>query len=201
MTRYRHKSGQDKSDSILDKRYNIESGERSMLLKGYEKEMFRPKCNPNFQSVHCVAHLDQDISEVLPYLNAALGADDYVKSPPALTLRTHGKLITLHARAIFVNALKDDEEADKILKWLQGEINEAWEKRGEIQPKFEARPAAKMLEILKLLPRTNCGKCDEPTCTVFSVQATQGVRNQDDCPELTHENKTKLREYLSRFDF
>ncbi|MGO9117985.1 MAG: (Fe-S)-binding protein [Desulfomonilaceae bacterium] len=172
-----------------------------MLLKGYTKEMFRPKCNPNFQSVHCVAHLDQDISAALPYLNTALGGDDYVKSPPALTLRVHGKLITLHALEIFVNALKDETEAEKILDWLKKEINETWEKRDEIEPKFESRPAAQMLDILKLLPRTNCGKCGQATCTVFSVQATQGVKNQDDCPGLTDENKVKLREYLSRFDF
>ena len=147
-----------------------------MLLEGYKMEMFRPKCNPNFQSVHCVAHLDQDISEVLPYLNTALGADDYVKFPPSLTLRVHGKLITLHAREIYVNALNDEIEAEKILGWLKGEINEAWEKRAEIEPKFESRPVAKMMEILKLLPRTNCGKCGEPTCTVFAVQATQGSK-------------------------
>ncbi len=53
-----------------------------MLLQGYRKEMFRPKCNPNFESVHYVARLDQDIAEVLPYLNAAPGGSDYVESPP-----------------------------------------------------------------------------------------------------------------------
>ena len=74
-----------------------------MLLDGYTKEMFLPKCNPNFQSVHCVAHLDQDISEVLPYLNTAMGGGDYLGSPSSLTLRIHGKLITLHAREIFVS--------------------------------------------------------------------------------------------------
>jgi ArsR family metal-binding transcriptional regulator len=172
-----------------------------MLLEGYKKEMFRPKCNPGFQSVHCVAHLEQDLSEVLPYLNTALGGGDYIKSPPPLTLRVHGKLITLHAREIYVNALNDETEAEKILKWLKSEINTAWEKRTEIEPKFESRPAARMLEILKLLPKTNCGKCGEATCTVFAVQATQGVKNQEDCPELTDENKIKLCEYLSRFDF
>ena len=172
-----------------------------MLLEGYKKEMFRPKCNPNFQSVHCVAKLEQDISEALPYLNAALGGDNYVKFPPALTLRVHGKLITLHAREIFVNALNDEIEAEKILQWLKGEINDAWEKRGEIEPKFESRPAAKMIEILRLLPRTNCGKCGEATCTVFAVMATQGVKDQEDCPELTDENKVKLQEYLSLFEF
>ena len=44
-----------------------------MLLKSYIKEIFRAKCNPGFESVHCIAHLDQDINAVIPYLNAALG--------------------------------------------------------------------------------------------------------------------------------
>ncbi len=172
-----------------------------MLLKGYTKEMFRPKCNPNFQSVHCVAHLDEDISEALPYLNTALGGADYVKSPPALTLRIHGKLITLHAREIFINALNDEIEAVKILLWLKKEINEAWEKRREIEPTFDAPSAPQWLEILKLLPKTNCRKCGEPTCTVFSLKAVQGVKGPEDCPELKGENKDRLVEYLSRFHF
>lgn len=32
-----------------------------MLLKSYTKEIFRPECNPSFQSLHCIAHLNQDI--------------------------------------------------------------------------------------------------------------------------------------------
>jgi ArsR family metal-binding transcriptional regulator len=172
-----------------------------MLLQGFTKEMFRPQCNPSFQSVHCVAHLEQDISEVLPYLNTALGGGDYVKSPPSLTLRAHGKLIALHAREIFVNALNDETEADKILGWLKKEINEAWDNRAAIEPTFDAPPAPQWLEILKLLPKTNCRKCGEPTCTVFALQAVQGVKEPADCPDLKGENKAKLDEYLSRFAF
>lgn len=44
-----------------------------MLLSGYTKEIFRPECNPGFDSVHCIARLNEDISAVLPYLNAVLG--------------------------------------------------------------------------------------------------------------------------------
>ena len=43
------------------------------MLKGYRKEIIRPECNPQFQSLHCIAHLDKYITEVLPYLNAVLG--------------------------------------------------------------------------------------------------------------------------------
>ncbi len=172
-----------------------------MLLTGYTKEFFRPKCNPNFESVHCVARLNEDVSEALPYVSTLLGGGDYVGSPPSLTLRAHGKLITLHAREIFVNALKDETEADRILEWLKKGINEAWDNRGGIEPTFEAPPAPQMMEILKLLPRTNCKKCSEPTCMVFAIRATEGVKAAEDCPEISDPNKAKLNEYLAQFIF
>jgi ArsR family metal-binding transcriptional regulator len=172
-----------------------------MLLEGYKMEMFRPKCNHNFQSVHCAAHLDQDISEVLPYLNTVLGGTNYAASPPALTLQAYGKLITLHSREIYVNALQDEEEAEKILKWLQHEINETWDKRRDISPTHKEKPKPQMVQILRLLPRTNCGECREPTCTVFALRATEGVKGPEDCPGLDSENRTKLEAYLSTFGF
>jgi ArsR family metal-binding transcriptional regulator len=172
-----------------------------MLLQGFTKEMFRPKCNPSFESVHCVANLHEDISEVLPYLNTAMGGGDYVKSPPSLTLRVHGKLITLHGREIFINALKDEAEADKILEWLKKEINDAWAKRKEIQPTFEAPPAPQWLEVLRLLPRTNCGKCGQPTCTVFALRASEGLKGPEDCPDMESGNRAKLGAYLAQFAF
>ena len=140
-----------------------------MLLKSYTKEIFRPECNPSFQSLHCIAHLDQDITEALPYLNSALGGFEYLKDPPAVTFRIHGKIITVHPREIAVNALKDEEEAEKILQWLQREINEAWQKRDEIKPSYEGAPKPKILEILKLLPKTNCRECGQTTCMVFAT--------------------------------
>lgn len=171
-----------------------------MLLHGYRLEMFRPKCNPNFESVHCVARLDQDISEALPYLSTALGRGDYLKSPPSLTLRVHGKLITLNSKEIFVNALSDQVEAEKIIGWLQKEINEAWDRRSEIEPTYNDLPIPQWLEILKLLPRDNCRKCGERTCTVFAVKAAQGLKDVEDCPRLWSENRTKLQDYLGKFD-
>lgn len=172
-----------------------------MLLMGYKKEMFLPKCNPSFTSVHCVAYLDEDISEVLPYLNTELGGGDYIPDPPSLTLRVHGKLITLHAREIFVNALNGEEDAEKILGWLQKEINEAWERRNEIEPTRERKPEPRMMDILRLLPKTNCEKCGEPTCTVFALRAAEGVKGAEDCPEMNPESRGKLESYLGRFTF
>ena len=170
-----------------------------MLLESYKKEIFRPECNPSFQSLHCIAHLDQDITEALPYLNATLGGFEYFKKPPAVTFRIQGKILTVHSREIAVNALRDEEEADKILEWMKLEINDAWENRGKIKPKYEGLPKPKLLEILKLLPKTNCRECGEPTCMVFAARVAEGAKGPQQCPSLKGENRTKLEQYMNSF--
>ncbi len=172
-----------------------------MLLESYTKEIFRPECNPAFESVHCIAHLDQDISEVLPYLNTVLGGFDYLKDLPAVIFRSQGKLITVHGNKIAINALKDEFEADKILGWLKREINAAWDNRKDIEPSFEGAPKPKVIEILKLLPRTNCRECGQPTCMVFAARMTEGVKGPEDCPPMSAGKQQQLEEYMRRFNF
>ena len=171
------------------------------LLNSYQKEIFRPECNPEFQSVHCIARLDQDITEVLPYLNAELGGYEYLKDPPAVVFKVHGKLITVQGKQIAVNALKDEAEADKILKWLKREINTAWSQRERIEPSTEGAPKPKIIEILRWLPQTNCGKCGEPTCMVFATRLAEGIVSITKCPDLAEPQRQSLDGYLSRFQF
>jgi ArsR family metal-binding transcriptional regulator len=172
-----------------------------MLLESYRKEVSRPECRPEAHSLTCIAHLDQDISEVIPYLNAVFGGFQYVKDPPCVTFRLHGKLIAVHSKKICVNALRDESEGDKIIEWLTGEVNNTWERRAEIEPSFEGAPKPKVMEILKLLPRTNCRQCGQPTCMVFAVQAAEGGKGAEDCPPLEGDAKEKLEAYLRQFKF
>ncbi len=173
-----------------------------MLLKGYWPEIFKPACNSNFQSLHCIAHLDEDVGEALPYLNAVLGGDTFIKDPPSVTFNMHGKLVTVHSRKIAVNALRDETEARSILEWLKKEINEAWENRENIVPKYEGAKKAHPLFIYKLLPRTNCKACGQPTCLAFAALAATGAKGEADCPAFKKEkDRIKLREYLAEFRF
>ena len=172
-----------------------------MLLKSYSKEIFRPECNPSFESLHCIAHLGQDISGALPYLNAVLGGFEYLKDPPAVIFRSQGKLITVHGRKIAINALEDEAEADRILEWLKREINAAWESRADIEPSYEGAPQPRLIEILKLLPKTNCKQCGQPTCTVFAARIVEGVKTATDCPPLGVEEKKRLENYMRQFKF
>lgn len=170
-----------------------------MLLKSYTTEIFNNECMPGAMSVQCFAHLNENVAAVIPYLNASLGGHACTQSPPSVTFKVHGKLITVHARKIAINALKDEAEATKIIEWLKKEINLAWENRGSIEPSFEPAPVPKLIEILKRLPRTNCRECGQATCMVFAALAVDGVKGPDDCPHLTENNRDKLSAYMRRF--
>jgi len=172
-----------------------------MLLTGYRKEISNPTCNNTFQSLHCIAHLDTDISEALPYLNASLGGDTYIREPPSVTFKYFGKLLTVHGRMIAVNALRDEAEADHILEWLKEQINEAWENRATIVPKYDGRKVPQIMEIYRLLPKSNCKKCGEPTCMMFASNATHGAKSAADCREMTEDGAKKLNAYLGQFRF
>jgi ArsR family metal-binding transcriptional regulator len=169
-----------------------------MLLKQYRKEFCRPP-NPEARHLRCVAYLDENISDVLPYLNTVLNGHQYIKKPPSLTLKFNGKLITLYAKEIGINIVKDEDEADNILKWLKKEINDTWKRRKEIEPSFEVVKKPGVLNILKRLPKTNCQECGQPTCMVFAVLVTEGKKSPEDCPQLDVKNKINLREYLEQF--
>ncbi len=170
-----------------------------MLLETYTKDIFRPECNSSFESLHCIAHLGQDITDALPYLNSSLGGFEYFKDSPAVTFKVHGKLITVHPDKIAVNALKDEDEAVKILEWMKNEINDAWEKRNDIEPSYEGMGKPKVFEILKLLPKTNCRQCGEPTCMVFAARIAEGAKGAEQCKPLKDGEEQKLNKYMSRF--
>jgi len=50
------------------------------------------------------------------------------------------------------------------------------------------------IEIFKLLPKTNCGKCGVPTCLAFAMSLAAGKAELAACPFVTAEAKTKLEE-------
>ena len=172
-----------------------------MLLKSYTKEIFNNECMPGAMTVQCFAHLAEDVGKALPYLNATLGGHTYTRKPPSVTFKIQGKLITVHSNKIAINALKDEEEATKIIEWLKREINAAWENRREIEPSYESIPGPKVFEILRLLPKTNCRECGQSTCMVFASMVAEGARVAEDCPPLEDSNSKKLREYMKPFCF
>src|SRR3989339_210385 len=166
--------------------------ETVMILTGYTKQVGRPECNPSSESVYCIATLNEDVAEVLPYLNAVLHGTEYFRDPPEVLFHLQGRRIKVGAREIAVTPLADEEEADRVLNWWKDKVNEVWEMRESIEPCYEGKVKPRLMDILRLLPKTNCKKCGYPTCTVFASQVVDGKCGPKHCPELSAENRGKL---------
>jgi ArsR family metal-binding transcriptional regulator len=190
----------EKNNAVRPEALAVHDG-GDMVLNGYRMEIFLPACNSHFQSLHCIAHLHEDVGQVIPYLNAVLGGDIFIKDPLSVTFSMHGKLVTVRSREIAVNALRDKAEAYSILEWFKKEINDAWQNRATIVPKYEGAKKAHTLTIYKLLPRTNCKACGQPTCLAFAALAASGEKRAADCVPLRVDARNKLYEYLSSFRF
>ncbi len=161
-----------------------------MLVKKFQTEFVRPP-HPQARHLRCTAHLDADISAALPYLHTALRGHQYFPETPSLTIRYHDRLITLYPRKILINIVQDPEDAELILAWLRQAINDTWEQRDRIQPGAGVTRKLDLLPILKLLPKTNCRQCGEPTCLVFASQVAAGAKDPADCPALDRDKSGK----------
>jgi ArsR family metal-binding transcriptional regulator len=51
----------------------------------------------------------------------------------------------------------------------QGQINEVYERHESIAPRYTGQAGLKIMEILKLLPMTNCKACGYETCMAYAA--------------------------------
>lgn len=171
-------------------------------IKNYE--IFRPKCDPGKEVLHGIATLGDDISPVFPYLNAELGGWDYDQHNQVVLLKlSAGKWITLQPFEIAIRGARDQEESRALLAWIQGQINNIDARRDEITPRYTSQAGLKVLEILKLLPGTNCRACGYATCMAYAAALREGEISLDDCPlpreETLREKRQRLQAYLESF--
>jgi ArsR family metal-binding transcriptional regulator len=141
-----------------------------MLLNSYQLKMERPDCNHAAVTVNALADLSDDISPVLPYLNAVLSRARYMPKAPALSFEHEGHRIVLRPRQVAVAGLQDEDDARQVLAWLVEKINRTWEHRAEIEPNDQAARELTLFEVYRLLPGGNCRDCGEATCMAFAAR-------------------------------
>jgi ArsR family metal-binding transcriptional regulator len=171
-----------------------------LLIEHYDLEVFTPPCEPGAERFSAIARLAVDISQVLPYLNATLKGAIYSPEADALTWVRGGRRVAYSAYQIAVSNLEDRDEAERVVKSEIERVNRTWQQHDEITPSVHIRKRPTPLAIYKLLPRTNCKQCGEPTCYVFATKLAAGQCQLDSCPALVEpvnaNHLTALQELL-----
>jgi len=127
---------------------------------------------------------NRPLDEVLPYLATLPGIIAW--NPEALTLtfrRPHG-FMTLYSDKVYITQVVDTAEGLQLFEALKEAVDAVWEKRAELTAVTAKKRAPRHLDIWELLPRSNCGQCDEATCLAFAVAVLQQKRVLTECQPL-----------------
>jgi len=138
-------------------------------------------CVADETKIRLIAHLKGDLGPVLPYLNAVIPQASYSPTAEILTFMEGYRMIALYRRRITI--AKADEIVDGwlTLERIRRIVEHTWAGRSQIEPSFEIRKRPPAIEIFKRLPRTNCGRCGEPTCLAFAMRLWTGESSVGRC--------------------
>lgn len=166
------------------------------LISNYQLELDSPPCKPGAATWSARASLDRNIDAVLPYLNAMLEGADYDHGAKILIWKKHGQSFAFRSREIKAAPARDREEAKSLIDRAVALANDTWRERELLKPLYEARPKANLMQIYRLLPRTNCGKCGCSTCMAFAAELLEGSTKLSCCPVLEQPDKGEDRRLL-----
>ncbi len=153
-------------------------------------------CLADTEKIRFIAYFDKNVSEIFPYLNTILDGAIYNHEGKTLTIKREGRLITLHPNKIAAGKVTDEDDAHKIISWIKERINYCYDNKDSIEPCIERRQRLSALDIYKLLPGTNCRKCEEFTCIAFSVKLSGEEIGVLKCTELFSGKFTEKRTEL-----
>ncbi|MDD5687665.1 MAG: (Fe-S)-binding protein [Elusimicrobia bacterium] len=147
-------------------------------------------------TIRFISELDRDISEVLPYLNSVLEGAIYNHDGHNITLKKDDRLIGIHGRQLSAGKVIDLKDADNLINWFRDLVNNTYSKKDAIKPNYERRKKLTVLDILKLMPLTNCKKCGEITCTAFAIKLAAEEKHIMTCADLFSGKFNEKRDIL-----
>ncbi len=164
-----------------------------MFLKNIDIYHISP-CWADAAKIRVKAKLSDDITEIMPYLNAELNSAIYNHHGPNLTLYNEFRLITLYPKEMTMIKALNPTDAHQVSDWLKNLINDIYERREQIEPVYERKRRPHPLQLYVWLPRTNCRLCGEYTCLAFATLVFSGQQKLKNCVPLFDKEKNDYRE-------
>ncbi|MFC1994015.1 (Fe-S)-binding protein [Chloroflexota bacterium] len=144
-----------------------------------------PECHSDGGWYRIAVDLQDDISEVLPYLNAELRGFDYNHDAKILLCTANKKSYAFRSHEIMIAPVENREEALILADNMVSTVNSIWNRRNTIEPNFRGKPRLpNVLDIYKLLPGTNCKECGSSTCMSFAVALRIDSNKTSLCPYI-----------------
>ena len=128
--------------------------------------------------------LNKEVTSLLPYLNAVAERAELHKTPRFIRFRRENRLCVLYSKAGLVTPVDDRPQARSFLDRLMAFLNDIDARRHEITPNHRLQRRVSVLDILKLLPKNNCGQCGHTSCMAFAGALSLQRITPEKCPHM-----------------
>ena len=128
--------------------------------------------------------LDQDVCHLFPYINAVLDEAVYYEKPEHVRFLFEGYRCFLYPDSVAAHFFESKTAAKDFIACLIDFLNDIYNQKEDIRPNYNQIKQVPIIDILKILPKTNCQKCGYLTCMAFAAAITKGKVAADKCPSL-----------------
>lgn len=128
--------------------------------------------------------LDQEVSNLFPYINAALDEATYYEQPQHVRFLLDGYRCLLYPSLTVAYFFESKMEANQFIDHLIAFLNDLDSQKSNITPNYDRIKRIPIMNILKILPKSNCRECGYLTCMAFAAALIQGKTPSDRCPSL-----------------
>lgn len=144
-----------------------------------------PMAKPGSNRGSCVTailHFEKDISLLFPYINAVADEAELHENPNLVRFVFDKVYCVVYPERCIASPLDDREHAKAFREKLMGFLNGIIEKKNDIIPKFKVFQKISVTDVLKLLPKTNCGECGLKSCMAFAAMVSKQRVQPSKCP-------------------
>ncbi|MDL2237973.1 hypothetical protein LJC56_09125 [Christensenellaceae bacterium OttesenSCG-928-K19] len=141
---------------------------------------------------------DNDLTDILPYMNTALENPNYQANSQSLVFKEGIVGFTLKGNQINITRFVNKTELLELLDWVKELVNAIDESKDSITPNYKSKTIVPTLTIYNMLPKTNCKECGESTCMAFAAKLNKFDAEIGDCPQLLKTENTALKEKLEK---
>jgi DNA-binding CsgD family transcriptional regulator/ArsR family metal-binding transcriptional regulator len=128
--------------------------------------------------------LDQDVRHLFPYINAALDEAVYYEQPEHVRFLFDGYRCFLYPDLIVSHFFESKAAAKAFIPGFIDFLNDIHDEKENIRPNYDQIKRVPIVDILKILPKTNCGECGYSACMAFAAALMKGKVSPDKCPSL-----------------
>lgn len=140
--------------------------------------------NPRSKIWSASFRLDQDVSRLFPYINAILDEALYYEKPAHVRFLWNGYRCFLYPDMVAAHFFETKTAAKDFIAGFIDFLNGVEDQKKNTKPNHERIKPIPIIDILRILPKTNCRECGYLTCMAFAAAVMKGKAAADKCPGL-----------------